>query len=440
MLNAAFRTHAGRVRPHNEDAAVCNAEKGVFAVIDGMGGEAAGEVAAAMAAAAIEAVPDRRRLAGETVLADALRTARETVLEEAERNPACRAMGAVASALRFDDRGRAVAIAHVGDTRIWQVGQHGVRQLTTDHVADTVEPGRSKPAVTRDLGRRDMDDPWIETHRVPVNRGELLVLASDGLHDPVPEGELADELVRLWRARADADEVCSRLVALALARGGPDNVTVVAVRVGPFRRGSRPSLRRLDMPGSVVLLVVLLAMTIGVVQWRGGRWAATVPATVPRDMTLYRAPGYELTIPETTVGPGSTFTLRGTTVSGPRWTVRLAEGSRLVVDRAVVDVEGELRIYVGAGARLEVRDGRLDADSLLVEPVGDGATAILEHAAYPRNTTWAEGIDTKEDETRQLPALSTEAPTPPPPGAPPPDVEAEDPAPPAATAPVAPAP
>ena len=66
-LSASARTHAGRVRPQNEDAAVCRPEHGLFAVIDGMGGQEAGEVAAAIAAAALAEVPNLPRLAGEKI-------------------------------------------------------------------------------------------------------------------------------------------------------------------------------------------------------------------------------------------------------------------------------------------------------------------------------------------------------------------------------------
>ena len=94
-LDGAARTHPGKQRTTNEDALVCRPAAGLFAVVDGMGGEEAGEVAAAIAVAAIAEVPDLADLAGETVLSQAFHTARERILAEADSDPTKEGMGAV---------------------------------------------------------------------------------------------------------------------------------------------------------------------------------------------------------------------------------------------------------------------------------------------------------------------------------------------------------
>jgi protein phosphatase len=380
VLNAALLTHTGRVRPHNEDNALCRPAHGLFAVVDGMGGEAAGEVAAAMAVAALTEVSPAPRLAGETVLAQALHTARERIVAEAERNPACARMGAVVTAARFDDRGNTISLAHVGDTRAWLINGSGVVQLTEDHVAAQPDPGRNRPAVTRDLGRRDLAGDWVQTRRVAVRKGDLFVLASDGLHDPVGAEELGRELAKLWESGADAESVCARLVALALARGGPDNVTVLAVRVGTFRRG-RTTLRRLGWPATFAVLGLLTLAVVAANQLRGDPVQAGIPPVVKGHVALNRDAVYPLTSPTTKVEPAGVLHLRGVEVTGAGWTLEVAPGGRVELMRSLVHLDGELTVLLGAGATLAATDTRFDVAALRVS--GAGGAVLWDHATLP---------------------------------------------------------
>jgi protein phosphatase len=379
MMSASARTHAGRVRPHNEDAAVCRAEQGLFAVIDGMGGQEAGEVAAAIAAVAIAEVPNLPRIASETVLVAAMKEARARILKQAESEPGQKDMGAVATAVRLEDSGRAVAVAHVGDTRAWLVNAKGVRQLTHDHVAtaaaEGANPASTKRPVARDLGRKVMDGEWVETGRFPVARGDLLLLASDGLHDAVPAEELTEEFMRLWREGGDADAVTSRLIALALARGGPDNVTVVAVRIGRFHRGRNP--RRL---GFNVTVGLFLAMAVLAGLTLFGRRLPPV-ADLPNRVTVATDFG---TMPvveaeagkTTTISAGSTFDVRGTQVRGVDWRIEVGEGGSFALEQTTVQLSGALTVVLAQGASLRIEDSRLEAGSIRVVSTGGGAIVL----------------------------------------------------------------
>lgn len=424
MLNAAARTHAGRVRPQNEDALVCRPEQGLFAVVDGMGGEAAGEVAAAIAAAAIAAVPDERRRPSETVLVEALRRAREQILAEQRARPEHGSMGAVATALRFEDDGRTVGVAHVGDTRLYLVSEGRARQLTEDHLA----AGVGKRPVARDLGRRELPDPWVATGRYRVRRGDLLVLCTDGLYDPVGDDALAGELVRHWQERTDADAVAAKLVALALARGGPDNVTVVAVRVGPFRRGRS---RRLGLLTSLGLFAVLLGLAAGVAAYRRGSGAETLPARVTGVRELARVDRYALAPGAALeVAPGAALTLRGAALDGVDWTVRLGEGAVLTLDRSVVTLRSGWTVELGPGAELFVRDTRLEAGAVTVR-ADPSARLRLQDVGLRVDAGWPPpGVVLEAERVHDLAA----PPVAPPAGA------APDAAPPAGAAPDAPAP
>ncbi len=373
-LDAAARTHPGKVRSSNEDAWVCRPAAGLFAVIDGMGGEQAGEVAAAIAVAAVAEVPDVPELAGETVLAQALRVARDRILAEADADRGKEGMGAVGTALRFDDRGGVVAWAHVGDSRAYLVGADGVRQLTHDHLADAA-PGK-KRQVARDLGRRDLQGDWVETGRSRVARGDLLVLCSDGLHDMVPAEELGRELVRLRADGRPADAAATRLVGMALAAGGTDNVTVVVIRVGRFRRGAAPARPWAGVLSGLALVAVAVGLWFAYGR-SGGR--AELPSVVSAE-SLLGAPG-ELVVPSAThteVRSGGVLRVTGQRITGGDWIVGVGGNADVQLDRDVLDLERDLSLELSEGGEVLVRDVRVEGGRLrLVVP--KGARAILEH-------------------------------------------------------------
>ena len=115
-LAAAARTNRGP-REGNEDAFLCRPDIGLFAAIDGMGGQVGGERAAAVAREALLASRD---------LLQAIRTANEEIHRLAEKDVALRGMGCVASAVRIEDTG--ARIIHVGDTRVYLAGRAGCEQ------------------------------------------------------------------------------------------------------------------------------------------------------------------------------------------------------------------------------------------------------------------------------------------------------------------------
>ncbi len=386
-LDAAARTHAGKVREINEDAFVCRPEAGLFAVVDGMGGEAHGEVAAAIAVRAIAEVPPSPGLAGETVLAQAMQVARQRILDEADADRAKEGMGAVATAVRIDDDGKSVRLAHVGDTRAYLVHKGGVRLLTRDHVADG--PAHTKRQVARDLGRRDAQGEWVETGKATIEPGDLLVLCSDGLTDVVPQDELLQELVRL-RGAKDADAVATSLVGRALARGGPDNVTVVAVRVAPFSRRER----KMRVPWtSLALGVLLIALGLGVLAggghvsqlgaWLSGAAGQEVPARVDASATI--GPEAPLALrpgTQTLVAAERALAVRGQALTGSDWTITVEPLAAVTLERAVVDLDRELAVVLASGAELLLRDVRVERGRIrVVAPAGTRVT--IDHLSIP---------------------------------------------------------
>jgi hypothetical protein len=170
--------------------------------------------------------------------------------------------------------------------------------------------------------------------------------------------------------------VSARLVALALARGGPDNVTVVAVRIGRFRRGARRG--RLGVVLTGALFVVLLGLVIAAAMGRRPAPVLTLPDRVPTaDAIGPVLPPIQLEAGKTTtVAAGGTLAVRGAQVSGVEWTVRLERGAHLVVTQSTVELSGALLITMEPGAVLDVVDSRLKAGSVRVVSATDGRIAL----------------------------------------------------------------
>jgi protein phosphatase len=227
---AAGITDTGRRRLRNEDAFVC--EPPLFAVADGMGGARAGEVAARLAAAALEEAAPRAR--GAEGIAELIREANRRVWEHSLGDPATAGMGTTVTAALVDAVTGTVAVGHVGDSRGYLLRDGALEQLTTDHslVAELVESGVLTPeeaerhpqrsAITRALGTEPTVD--VDAFTVEARPADLFLLCSDGLSTMVADEEIASVIEE---AGGDPARATEALVAAANARGGQDNVTVV---------------------------------------------------------------------------------------------------------------------------------------------------------------------------------------------------------------------
>ena len=204
-------------------------------VCDGMGGAAAGDLAARIASDAIKqqlvgAGPEVAEHPNES-LTNAVCGANGAVLAEAKAHPETRGMGTTCTAaIVLPDR---LFIAQIGDSRAYLLHDGRLQLLTRDQtMADQlVEAGALRPedvatypyrhVLLQAVGTRSTIEPV--TSEVRVDRGDRILLCSDGLHGPVPGQEIA----RILDASADINRVARELIQAALAAGGPDNVTVV---------------------------------------------------------------------------------------------------------------------------------------------------------------------------------------------------------------------
>jgi serine/threonine protein phosphatase PrpC len=243
-------TDIGRVRSNNEDSFQIVAPLQLFVLSDGMGGEAHGEIASAMAVDAVvkhcldvDANP-AARVIGPTQpgwsswtkrLSTAVHLANRSIFRSAVEHPEQRGMGATLTAAWIN--GAKLSIAHVGDSRAYLLRGGSLLQLTRDHslVAEQVRRGiltsaeaeesSMQSVLLRALGAQAEIDVDAEEHTLFPR--DVLVLCSDGLTRMVTEPEIAGTL----QAETDPAKAAEKLVELANERGGADNITVVVVRI-----------------------------------------------------------------------------------------------------------------------------------------------------------------------------------------------------------------
>ena len=238
-LAAACRSDAGRVRGNNEDLAVCDPESGVLGVIDGVGGQTAGEVAAAVADRVIRQRLSRPLGSPSDRVREAIALANNEIWKLTEEHPEYDGMTCVLTVAILNGTARRVTIGHVGDTRCYKVTAAGLRKLTHDHspIGEREDAGELSEAqamrhprrneVFRDVGSgyRDKDDAdFIEIVEDSLETDAAILLCTDGLTDMVD----AATIERVIRSHpGDPQAVADGLVAEANGAGGKDNVTVV---------------------------------------------------------------------------------------------------------------------------------------------------------------------------------------------------------------------
>lgn len=240
QLDAFALTIPGR-RHNNEDAVCARPELGLFVVCDGLGGYEGGEVASALAVETIQELVrrtagdadvtwpykiDPARSIAENEVVVATRLANDRI--HARRSGGLQQMGSTVSLLRFA-RGR-VVIGNVGDSRAYRLRDGAITQLTTDHsllnqmIAAGMQPDAAFPwrhVITRALG---MTDAMADVHSEMVCTGDVYLLCSDGLYEPLEPEEIAAHL------DVSPESACRRLIDSAYNAGSTDNISAVVVR------------------------------------------------------------------------------------------------------------------------------------------------------------------------------------------------------------------
>lgn len=268
---SAGASDLGRVRSNNEDNFRIVEPLNLFIVSDGMGGEAHGEVASAIAvetiarhcqegtdnpATTIYGEPHTGINEKTKRLSSAVHLANQKIFESAEQNPEQQGMGATLTAAWIN--GQTLSIVHVGDSRAYLLRSGSLQQLTSDHslVAEQVRRGiltnaeaeqsDMQSVLLRALGTHPDVDLDAEEHVLFPQ--DVLLLCSDGLTRMVTEPEIAGTL----QVETIPQNAAAKLIELANDSGGADNITVIVIRVekeskGWFswlRSGSRDSARK----------------------------------------------------------------------------------------------------------------------------------------------------------------------------------------------------
>jgi PPM family protein phosphatase len=242
------RTDVGQVREHNEDnflvadltrrsrglleanrATTIGHQGAVFAVCDGMGGAAAGEIASQLA---VERVVRRDELARRLVRA--VETAGLRIFHEAKADRSRRGMGTTVTAAALVDE--VVFFAQVGDSRGYILRGDTLVQLTRDQslVNQLIEAGQLTEEEAETFEHNNIilqalgtsDTVQVDLTFAELRRGDLLLLCSDGLSGMVRFDEIRDIL----RSGAEPLEICKALTERANHAGGHDNITVIIVQ------------------------------------------------------------------------------------------------------------------------------------------------------------------------------------------------------------------
>ncbi|WP_231753212.1 PP2C family protein-serine/threonine phosphatase [Rosistilla carotiformis] len=274
----------GMRRANNQDSAVVQISDSpdrwqrrghMFVVADGMGAHAAGELASKLA---VEQIPHHYFRPSDAPVPEALRKAileaNQEIYQRGQQNPEFHNMGTTGSSLVLGPEG--AWVGHVGDSRVYRLRKQSLEQLTFDHslvwemeAAGPIDKKLSrnipKNVITRSLGPNsqvmvDVEGPW------PLQAGDTFLLCSDGL-----TGQVDDVEIGVLMDCLPPKDACRVMVDLANLRGGPDNITIIIVRVDDAEvvasgaRNSSPSHRKplqISMPLAMIAGTCLLAAIV----------------------------------------------------------------------------------------------------------------------------------------------------------------------------------
>jgi len=249
---SASLSHPGLVRTENQDRSYVDDSLGIFLVVDGLGGHAAGEKAAETAVEVIRAELEAATCDPKQSVPSAIAAANNRIYELASENEDWRGMACVLTlAVMQGDR---VVIGHVGDSRLYLIWNGSIRKLTSDHspVGEREDRGEltesdamSHPRrheVFRDVGtkrRAPDEEEFVEMKEFLFKPDAAMLLCSDGLSDLLTSAEI-NEIID--RYAGDADRVAGDLVDAANRAGGKDNITVVFVAGSEFLGNESPQM------------------------------------------------------------------------------------------------------------------------------------------------------------------------------------------------------
>ena len=239
-MESYCQTDVGLKRNNNQDFVYASNHNvgtlaGLLIVADGMGGQAAGDLASRLCVETmVDSIQASSRTGAERVLSEAIRTANAAVTSRAASDPALDGMGTTLVAA-VPENGSLI-VANVGDSRMYLIDDDRIDQITHDHslVEEMVRAGKlkreqarnhpKKNIITRAIG--EPGDPEIDFFDVALNRGDIALLCSDGLSNMVED----EQIFRIVRNAESLPEAGRKLVDAANRAGGRDNISVVLAK------------------------------------------------------------------------------------------------------------------------------------------------------------------------------------------------------------------
>ncbi|MBC2887901.1 Stp1/IreP family PP2C-type Ser/Thr phosphatase [Gordonibacter massiliensis (ex Traore et al. 2017)] len=344
------RTDIGCLRDHNEDSLIVTPP--LFAVADGMGGHAAGEVASEIAvnvlAEQAPAHPDPE------ALGRAVEEANRAIIHAAHEGRGREGMGTTVTAAMLE--GERLIVAQVGDSRAYLLHQGKLQQLTRDHslMADMIEAGQLTPeearthpnrsVITRALGSDPHTQP--DLYEINVETGDRLLVCSDGLSSMVRDQDIESVLARV----RDPQRCASQLVNEAIAAGGHDNVTVIVADVTGFAEVRRKKMAR-KTKFSIALVLVLFAAIVGATAWGTNEYLHNAAYLIDQDgkVAIYRG------VPGNVFGLSYSELVESTDVAvsdlQPGFQERLKDGWRVDSVEAAEELVKEYQADIDAKAK-----------------------------------------------------------------------------------------
>ncbi len=241
----------GLERDHNEDSFCVSDQYNLYAIADGMGGHTGGHVASEIAINTIKEFfrnskedeqfesgfnPDPKLSEIENLLLAAIKTANRKIYDYAREEEEYAGMGTTIVGLHIQDS--TAVIANVGDSRCYHLRGFEFIQLSTDHTwvneqlkrniisAEEARSHRWRNVITRALGTKRYVD--VDIRKIKIQPGDLFLLCSDGLSNVLPDEDILSVMIKHGE---NVEEACGELIRLAREGGGPDNITVVIVRI-----------------------------------------------------------------------------------------------------------------------------------------------------------------------------------------------------------------
>jgi len=383
---AAGATDPGRVRDANEDRFHVDAARGIFMVIDGIGGQAAGGEAAALALSMLRTRLERETGPVDQRVREAIAVANNEIHRAALSRSDWNGMACVLTVAVIKDG--VATVGHVGDTRLYKIRDGRLVKVTRDHspVGEREDAGELSESdamrhprrneVYRDVGSElhDPGDPdFVDIVVVPVEADAALLLCSDGLSDLVPAGTIA---AVAKDGAGDPERVVGALIEAANRAGGKDNVTAVYVEGEQYAAAVAPKRGRSRLLLTASLVAIALAVAgvglvrAGLVRWPVG--SAPLAGFVETSGVLTVGPTESIAAAIAQAAPGAQIVVEP---GEYREQLILKDGVR-VVSRVPRGATLRMPVTTGEGAAAVIARDVRSAELAGFRIVGDAATPL----------------------------------------------------------------